>query len=202
LLSQLRKQVKTMQVILMERIENLGALGDIVGVRAGYARNYLVPQRKAKIATKSNLVAFEEIRAELEAAEASVITSAKVRCVAIEKLSLEVTANAGPEGKLFGSVTNHEIADAIIAAGVDVERKEIRMPEGPIRLIGHYEVGVHLHSDVDAVVNVAVMNEDGETEPKVIAPKESIGTGDSDEDEEGSVVRSDASEESETIDSK
>ena len=179
-----------MQVILMERIENLGKLGDIVAVRSGYARNYLVPQRKAKIATKINLEAFEAIRSELEAAEAKVITTAEARCNAIEALTLEITANAGPEGKLFGSVTNHEIADAIVAAGVEVERKEIRMPEGPIRLIGHYEVGVHLHSDVDAIVKIAVMNEDGETEPKVAAPKESIGTGDSDDDGDDLVTRS------------
>jgi len=178
-----------MQVILMERIENLGALGDIVSVRSGYARNYLVPQRKAKIATKINLEAFEEIRAELEAAEAKVIATAKERCTAIEALTLEITANSGPEGKLFGSVTNHEIADAIIAAGVEVERKEIRMPEGPIRMIGHYEVGVHLHSDVDAVIKVTVMNEDGETEPKIVEPKESIGTGDSDEDDADAITR-------------
>jgi len=178
-----------MQVILMERIENLGALGDIVNVRSGYARNYLVPQRKAKIATKINLEAFEEIRAELEAAEAKVIAAAKERCTAIEALTIEVTANAGPEGKLFGSVTNHEVAEAIIAAGAEVERKEIRMPEGPIRMIGHYEVGVHLHSDIDAVIKVTVMNEDGETEPKIIAPKESIGTGDSDEDDADAITR-------------
>ena len=190
-----------MQVILMERIENLGALGDIVAVRSGYARNYLVPQRKAKIATKSNLVAFEEIRAELEAVEAKVIVAAKEHCAEIEKLSLELVVNAGPEGKLFGSVTNHEIADAIIEAGVEVERKQIRMPEGPIRMIGHYEVGVHLHSDIDAVVKVTVANKDGETEPKVIAPKESIGTGDSDEDDEGSISRpDDAVEKEETKD--
>lgn len=178
-----------MQVILMERIENLGALGDIVNVRSGYARNYLVPQRKAKIATKINLEAFEEIRAELEAAEAKVIAAAKERCAAVEALTLEITANAGPEGKLFGSVTNHEVAEAIIAAGVEVERKEVRMPEGPIRMIGHYEVGVHLHSDVDAVVKVTVMNEDGETEPQIIEPKESIGTGDSDDDEADAMTR-------------
>ena len=178
-----------MQVILMERIENLGKLGDIVNVRSGYARNYLVPQSKAKIATKSNLEAFEEIRAELEAAEAKVVAAAKERCTAIEALTLEITANAGPEGKLFGSVTNHEIADAIVAAGVEVERKEIRMPEGPIRVIGHYEVGVHLHSDIDAVVKVAVMNEDGETEPKIVAPVESIGTGDSDEVDADAITR-------------
>lgn len=178
-----------MQVILMERIENLGKLGDIVNVRSGYARNYLVPQSKAKIATKSNLEAFEVIRAELEAAEAKVIATAQARCTSIEALSLQITANAGPEGKLFGSITNHEIADAITAAGIDVERKEIRLPEGPIRMIGHYEVGVHLHSDVDAVVKLAVANEEGETEPKIIAPVENIGTGDSDEDEAGSSTR-------------
>jgi len=183
-----------MQVILMERIENLGALGDIVSVRSGYARNYLVPQRKAKIATKINLEAFEEIRAELEAAEAKVIAAAKERCTAIEALTLEITANSGPEGKLFGSVTNHEVADAIVAAGIEVERKEIRMPEGPIRMIGHYEVGVHLHSDIDAVIKVTVMNEDGETEPKIIAPKESIGTGDSDEDDADAITRPDSAD--------
>ena len=183
-----------MQVILMERIENLGKLGDIVNVRSGYARNYLVPQSKAKIATKSNLEAFEAIRAELEAAEAKVIAAAQERCTSIEALSIQITANAGPEGKLFGSITNHEVADAITAAGVEVERKEIRMPEGPIRMIGHYEVGVHLHSDVDAVVKLAVANEEGETEPKIIAPAESIGTGDSDEDDDA-VTRPEATEE-------
>ena len=183
-----------MQVILMERIENLGALGDIVNVRSGYARNYLVPQRKAKIATKINLEAFEEIRAELEAAEAKVIAAAKERCTAIEALIIEITANSGPEGKLFGSVTNHEVADAIIAAGAEVERKEIRMPEGPIRMIGFYEVGVHLHSDIDAVIKVTVMNEDGETEPKIAAPKESIGTGDSDEDDADAMTRSESAD--------
>lgn len=181
-----------MQVILMERIDNLGALGDIVTVRSGYARNYLVPQQKAKIATKSNLEAFEKIRSELEAVEAKVIAAAKERQSKLEGLSLTITANAGPEGKLFGSVTNHEIADAINEEGVEVERKEIRMPEGPIRLIGHYEVGVHLHSDIDAVVKVAVANEDGETEPKIVAPVESIGSGDSDEDD--AVTRQDNSE--------
>ena len=182
-----------MQVILMERIDNLGALGDIVAVRSGYARNYLVPQRKAKIATKINLEEFERIRAELEATEAKVIAAAQARCDAVNNLEIQITANAGPEGKLFGSVTVPEIATAITEAGHEVGSKEIRMPEGPIRMIGHYEVGVHFYLDIDAVVKVAVANEDGETEPKIIAPKESIGTGDSDDDDEGTVTRADAS---------
>ncbi|HFC93664.1 MAG TPA: 50S ribosomal protein L9 [Leucothrix mucor] len=188
-----------MQVILMERIDNLGALGDIVAVRSGYARNYLVPQRKAKIATKTNLEEFEKIRAELEAAEAKVVTAAQERCDAINNLEIQITANAGPEGKLFGSVTVPEIAVAITEAGHEVGSKEIRMPEGPIRMIGHYEVGVHFYLDIDAVVKVAVANEDGETEPKIIAPKESIGTGDTDEDDEGAVTRPEAEAETEEV---
>ncbi|MCK5810178.1 MAG: 50S ribosomal protein L9 [Cocleimonas sp.] len=188
-----------MQVILMERIDNLGALGDIVAVRSGYARNYLVPQRKAKIATKINLEEFEKIRAELEATEAKVIAAAQARCDAVNDLKIQITANAGPEGKLFGSVTVPEIAAAITEAGHEVGSKEIRMPDGPIRMIGHYEVGVHFYLDIDAVVKVAVANEDGETEPKIIAPKESIGTGDSDEDDEDAVTRSDASDHEEVV---
>ncbi|MCK5918312.1 MAG: 50S ribosomal protein L9 [Cocleimonas sp.] len=188
-----------MQVILMERIENLGALGDIVAVRSGYARNYLVPQRKAKIATKINLEEFEKIRTELEAAEAKIVAAAQERCNAVDNLEIQITANAGPEGKLFGSVTVPEIAAAITEAGHEVGSKEIRMPEGPIRMIGHYEVGVHFYLDIDAVVKVAVANEEGETEPKIIAPKESIGTGDSDEDEDGAVTRPDASESDDVV---
>jgi len=165
-----------MQVILMEKIDNLGALGDIVAVRAGYARNYLVPNKKAKIATKDNIEAFEKIRAELEKAAAAAMGEAEALRDKIDGLELKIEANAGQEGKLFGSVTNHEIAEALQAEGFEVERRDIRMPEGPIRNIGEHSVGVHLHSDVDATVTV-IINADQEA----VAP---LFTLESDEDKE------------------
>ena len=153
-----------MEVILLEKIENLGSLGDIVNVRSGYARNYLVPQQKAKMATAANIADFEERRAELEKIQADSLEKAKARASGLEDMSLTISANAGQEGKLFGSVTGAEIADAIAAAGVQVEKSEIRMPEGPIRMLGEYEVGVHLHADVDATVKVIVEAESSEDE--------------------------------------
>ncbi len=154
-----------MEVILLEKIVNLGSLGEIVNVRSGYARNYLVPQRKAKIATPSNLAEFETIRAELEAAEADSIAHAERRKSTLEALSIHLVANAGQEGKLFGSITNIDIANAIAEQDVEVERKEIRMPaDGPIRNVGEFEVLVHLHSDVDAVLNVTVSSADADTD--------------------------------------
>lgn len=145
-----------MEVILLEKIENLGSLGEIVNVRSGYARNFLVPQKKAKMATKANLEEFEKIRAELEAAAAEIQAAAEARKAEIDGTAVTITANAGPEGKLFGSVTVAEIADAVAEAGKTIERSEIRMPEGPIRSTGEYDVLVHLHSDVDATIKVTV----------------------------------------------
>lgn len=145
-----------MEVILLEKIENLGSLGEIVNVRSGYARNFLVPQKKAKVATKTNLEEFEKIRAELEAAAAEIQTAAEARKTEIEGTTVTITANAGPEGKLFGSVTVAEIADAVAETGKVIERSEIRMPEGPIRSTGQYDILVHLHSEVEATIKVMV----------------------------------------------
>lgn len=148
-----------MEVILLEKIANLGELGSIVNVRSGYGRNYLVPQGKAKMATKENIAEFEQLRAELEQAAAEAVAAAEARRAQLEEIVLTIPAKTGGEGKLFGSVSNIEIADAINAAGVEVERREIRMPDGPLRQLGEYEIGIHLHSDVDATVKVIVEEE-------------------------------------------
>jgi large subunit ribosomal protein L9 len=164
-----------MQVILMERIENLGAIGDIVNVKSGYARNFLVPQQKAKTATKENIAEFEHIRADLEKAAAQISKAAEDRLVAvngIDELTIEV--RAGQEGKLFGSVSNHEVSEAIIAKGVQVERREVRMPEGPIRNLGEYDVLIHLHTDVETTVKVNVVP-DADSDMEVVE-KQPIGT--------------------------
>lgn len=162
-----------MQVILMEKIDNLGALGEIVNVRAGYARNFLVPRSKAKIATKANIEAFEEIRAELEKAAAEAAAAAEAIREKLDGTEITLEANAGQEGKLFGSVTNHEIAEALQELGFEVERRDVRMPEGPIRNVGEHEVGIHLHTDVDATIKV-IIHSDNVIE--VVEKAESIGT--------------------------
>lgn len=148
-----------MEIILLKKVENLGALGDVVKVRPGYARNYLIPQGQAKMATKANIAEFEARRAELEAEAAAVLAAAEARREQLADMVLTIKANAGNEGKLFGSVSNIEIAEAINAAGIAVERREIRMPEGPIRHLGEFEVGLHLHSEVDTTVKVIVEEE-------------------------------------------
>ena len=164
-----------MQVILMERIENLGAIGDIVNVKSGYARNFLVPQKKSKTATKTNIAEFETIRAELEKAAAEITKHAEDRLVAVNGVGeLTIEVRAGQEGKLFGSVSNNEIAEAIKEKGVSVERREVRMPEGPIRNIGEYDIVVHLHTDVETTVKVHVVA-DAESDMEVIE-KQPIGT--------------------------
>ncbi|PWR00093.1 50S ribosomal protein L9 [Leucothrix pacifica] len=162
-----------MQVILMEKIDNLGSLGEIVNVRAGFARNFLVPRRKAKIATKANIEAFEEIRAELEKVAAEATAAAEAVRAKLDGTEIKLEANAGSEGKLFGSITNHEIAEALQELGFEVERRNVRMPEGPIRNVGEHEVGIHLHTDVDATVKV-IIHSDNVVE--VVEKAESIGT--------------------------
>ncbi|TNG00100.1 MAG: 50S ribosomal protein L9 [Gammaproteobacteria bacterium] len=149
-----------MEVILLEKIENLGGLGDKVSVKAGFARNYLVPSGKAKFATKANIEEFEARRAELEKHAAEALAIAQERKSKIEGMSLVIKAKAGSEGKLFGSISNKEIADAITARGVEVEKREIRMPEGPLRTIGEFTIGLHLHTDIDVTVNVTIEAED------------------------------------------
>lgn len=164
-----------MQVILMERIENLGALGDIVDVKAGFARNFLVPQKKAKTATKANIAEFETIRAELEKAAAERTKAAEDRLVALKGMELEIEVRAGQEGKLFGSVSNHEIAAAITTKGVQVERREVRMPDGPIRHLGEFDVLIHFHSEVETTVKVNVIP-DADSDMEVVEKGGAIGT--------------------------
>jgi large subunit ribosomal protein L9 len=150
-----------MEVLLLENIENLGSIGDKVNVRAGFARNYLVPQGKAKMATAANLAEFEARRAELEKAANEARSIAESRKQAIEALGvIEITARVGSEGKLFGSVGVGDICDAIEALGGDVQKSELRMPEGALRVIGEHVVDIHLYTDVDTQVTVNIIGEE------------------------------------------
>ncbi|WP_018870340.1 MULTISPECIES: 50S ribosomal protein L9 [unclassified Thioalkalivibrio] len=149
-----------MEVILLEKIDNLGGLGDRVRVRPGFARNYLLPQGKAAFATAENIAEFEARRAELEKAAAEAVAAAEARREKLDGMDLEIRAKVGAEGKLFGSVSPADIADALTAKGVEVEKKEVRMPEGPLRATGEFEVGVHLYSGVDAEIRVTVTPEE------------------------------------------
>ncbi len=151
-----------MEVILLEKIKNLGDLGDRVKVRPGYGRNYLIPQGKAVPATPENIKRFEERRAELERAAVEARAAAEARREKLEGLEVTIAARAGQEGKLFGSVGTQDIAEAVsAAAGIEVERREVLMPEGPIRQTGEYEIELQLHSDVSAVVRILVVPESG-----------------------------------------
>ncbi|MFO7592725.1 MAG: 50S ribosomal protein L9 [Pseudomonadota bacterium] len=149
-----------MDVILLEKVINLGNLGDQVKVKSGYARNFLLPKGKAVMATKDNVAMFEERRAELEAKEAEQLSAAQARAEKLAALeTITIGARAGDEGKLFGSVTAADIADAITAAGVEVAKSEVKMPEGPIRATGEFEMMVQLHTDVAQAVNIQVVAE-------------------------------------------
>ena len=150
-----------MEVILLENIENLGSLGDKVAVKSGFARNFLVPHGKAKVATVANIAEFEERRAELEKVAAGALGEGQARQQAIEALGiLEITAKVGSEGKLFGSIGTVDIADAISAAGVAVEKREVRLPEGAIRSTGEHTINIHVHTDLDATVTISVVGEE------------------------------------------
>ncbi|AUB78001.1 MULTISPECIES: 50S ribosomal protein L9 [Spiribacter] len=145
-----------MEVILMEKVANLGGLGDTVRVRAGYGRNYLIPQGKARPATAENVAYFEAQRAELERKAAEELAAARQRAEQVNAQPVTIAANVGEEGKLFGSIGPQDIAEALTAAGVEVGRHEVRMPDGPIRAVGEYSVEVHLHADVNATAYVNV----------------------------------------------
>src|SRR5690606_2684055 len=145
-----------MEVILLERVDNVGGIGDRVRVKSGYARNYLIPKGKATVATPANIAKFEARRAELEAKAAAELDAAKARAKAIEGKTLRITAQAGPEGKLFGSIGTVDIAEACRKAGADIERSEVRLPEGPIRVVGEHKVELHLHTDVNVEITVVV----------------------------------------------
>lgn len=149
-----------MEVILLENIGNLGSLGDTVDVKSGYGRNFLIPQGKAVPATEDNVAKFEARRAELEAAAAQATAAAEARAETINALGLiSITAIAGEEGKLFGSVGTRDIADAVTAAGAEIDKAEVRLPEGALRELGEYEVAIQLLGDVTASVAVAVIAE-------------------------------------------
>ncbi len=148
-----------MQVILLEKIVNLGNLGDMVTVKPGYARNYLVPQGLATVATAENIKLFEERRLELEKASADKLQAAQGRAKELEGQSVEIASRASDEGKLFGSVGVIEIADAFSAKGLELNKSEIQLPEGPIKAIGEYEVAVSVHPEVHFEVNVVVVAE-------------------------------------------
>ena len=148
-----------MQVILMEKVANLGELGDVVKVKDGFARNYLIPQGKAKRATEANLKAFESRRADLEKAQADSLGKAQERAAKLEGLTIQITQKAGPDGRLFGSVTNYDIVEALQKQGHEVERANIRMPQGPLKQVGDVPIEIALHTDVTATVTVSVLGE-------------------------------------------
>lgn len=145
-----------MQVILAQSVDNLGKLGDLVSVKPGYARNYLLPQGIARMATPENVREIEARRAELERAEAEKFEAARTRQEQLDGRRVTIRARVGSEGKLFGSVSAGDIADALSADGVEVEKREVRLPEGPLRTLGEFEIALHLYSDIDATVTVAV----------------------------------------------
>jgi len=149
-----------MDIILLEKVGNLGNIGDKVNVKPGYGRNYLVPQGKAVFATASNLADFEARRSELEAAASTSLADATARATKLETLgSVTITSIAGDEGKLFGSIGTKDIADAIIAAGVKIEKSEVKLPDGSIREIGEFDISIQVHADVTQVVKLVVAAE-------------------------------------------
>ena len=145
-----------MEVILLEKVGKLGSLGDQVNVKSGFGRNFLIPQGKAVPANKANKEAFEARRSELEAAAAEKLAAAQARAEAMNELTVTIVANAGDEGKLFGSIGTKDIADALAAAGQTVDKSEVKLPEGALRNIGAYAIALQLHSDVSVEVTVQV----------------------------------------------
>jgi large subunit ribosomal protein L9 len=148
-----------MQVILMEKLANLGDLGEVVKVKDGYARNYLIPHGKAKRATEANIKAFEARRVELEKAQADALARAQERGAKLDSLTVQIVQKAGVDGRLFGSVTNYDIVEALTKQGHEVERSQVRMPDGPLKQVGDYKLQIALHPDVIVAVNVAVLGE-------------------------------------------
>ena len=150
-----------MEVILLEKVENLGGIGEIVKVRSGYARNFLLPKGKAALATRENRERIEAMRLELETKAADELGIAEARAEKLRELtSISIAAKAGTEGKLFGSVGTVDIAEACAQAGVDIERSEVRLHDGPLRVVGEHEVEIHLHADVSVPLSVTVVGEE------------------------------------------
>ena len=149
-----------MQVILLDKVAHLGSVGDQVTVKSGFARNFLIPQGKAVMATAANIAHFEARRAELEAKAAAALAAAQTRAAKIAEIAaVSVTATAGDDGRLFGSISAKDIADAVTAAGVELAKSEVRLGEGPLRTTGEHAVKVHLHPEVNAVITVNVVTE-------------------------------------------
>lgn len=149
-----------MEVILLQKVANLGNIGDRVKVRSGFGRNFLLPEGKATLATPDNIARFEARRAELERAAREHLSSAEERAAAMKEFKLTIPAKAGTEGKLFGSIGTSDIAEACTRAGFKVERSEVRLPSGPLRMIGEHTVTLHLHADIDVPVHVSIIAEE------------------------------------------
>lgn len=149
-------RVRNMEIILLEKVDNVGGIGDRVKVKSGYARNFLIPKGKATLATADNIAKFEARRAEIEAKAAGELAAAQARAKQLEGKVIRITATAGTEGKLFGSIGPVDIAEALGKLGIEVERSEVRMHEGPLRVLGEHTIELHLHSDVNVEVPVVV----------------------------------------------
>jgi large subunit ribosomal protein L9 len=148
-----------MQVILLEKVVNLGGLGDVVKVKDGFARNYLIPQGKAKRATPGNLAEFERRRGDLERAQADALAAAEARGGTVDGVMVQITRKAGVDGRLFGSVTTYDIAEALQGVGHEIERSAIRLPQGPLKAVGDYPIAIALHGDVVVQITVSVLGE-------------------------------------------
>jgi len=148
-----------MQVILMEKVHNLGQLGDVVKVKDGFARNFLIPQGKAKRATDRAITEFQSRRAELESQQGKALAESQARAARLEGLMIQITQNAGVDGRLFGSVTNYDIAETLKAQGHEVTKAMVRMPQGPLKQIGDYPITLDLHADVTVTITVSVLGE-------------------------------------------
>ena len=148
-----------MEVILMDKVINLGQLGDVIKVKDGYARNFLIPRGKAKRATRANIAEFEAKRADLEKTLEAALAAARERAAELDGLLVQVVRQAGVDGKLFGSVTNFDIVDALAAQGFEVEKSTIRMPAGPLKQVGDHPIAINLHPDVTVTITVSVLGE-------------------------------------------
>jgi|TARA_B110000483_G_scaffold233493_1_gene302304 large subunit ribosomal protein L9 len=148
-----------MEIILLEQVVNLGRLGDLVTVKEGYARNYLIPKGKAQRATKENLAEFEQKRAELEAQQAQILSDAQAKYEKVNGASIQISQKAGVDGRLFGSVTHYDITDALNAKGLEINKNQIQMPTGPLKQIGEFTISVSLHADVVATITATVTPE-------------------------------------------
>jgi large subunit ribosomal protein L9 len=148
-----------MEVILLEKVHQLGSLGDRVKVRPGYGRNYLIPMGKAVPATAQNVAKFEVVRAEFERTQAETLEQAKAKAAALGTLTVTIASKAGTEGRLYGSVGTADIASAVTAGGVTIAKSEVRLPQGPLREVGEHVVNLHLHADVDVMIKVIIIPE-------------------------------------------